>query len=329
MILTKTPFRVSLFGGGTDYEPYYREHGGAVLGFAIDKYCRISLRKLPPFFDYRHRVVYSEIELVRRAADIRHPVVREAFLQHAPYGFELHHDGDLPARSGLGSSSSFTVGLLHALHAFKGHMSSRQQLATEATHLERDVLGENVGSQDQIWAAYGGFSQISFSRDGTFDTQPIVMTPERKALLNGRLMLFFTGLSRFGSEIAGAQIANFPQKQRHLARMLGMVSEARSVLESSSGLSEIGGMLHETWQLKRDLADGVSTPDIDDAYAAALAAGAAGGKLLGAGGGGFLLLYVPEAAQDAVRQSLHKLVEVSFQIGAPGSQIVIYEPEGL
>lgn len=330
MIICRTPFRVSLYGGGTDYPAYYEQHGGSVLGFTINKYCWISLRKLPPFFDYRHRVVYSKVELVKASREIEHPVVRTAFMQHAPYGLEMHHDGDLPSRSGLGSSSSFTVGLLNALHAFKGHMSTKSDLAMEAIHVERDLLKENVGSQDQVWAAYGGLNQIDFHRDGSFDVAPILVPALRRNELNDNLLLVFTGFARSASEIAGKQLANFAQRQGHLARMRQMVPEARAVIENPRASLEIlGDMLNESWALKREMAAEVTTPEIDAIYDAARAAGATGGKLLGAGGGGFLLLYVPAKVRQAVRTTLHKLVEVPFRIGAEGSRIVLYEPEGL
>jgi D-glycero-alpha-D-manno-heptose-7-phosphate kinase len=242
----------------------------------------------------------------------------------------MHHDGDLPSRSGLGSSSSFTVGLLNALHAFKGHMSSKQNLASEAIHIERDVLQENVGSQDQVWAAYGGFNQIDFAENGSFEVSPIMASPGRKCDLNDNLMLFFTGFSRTASVIAGKQIANFENRLGHLDRMKRMVPEARGIIESKSGdLRLIGEMLDEAWRLKRELADGVTTDDIDDIYETAKDAGAVGGKLLGAGGGGFILFYVPKPNQKQVRQKLKKLIEVPFTLGAEGSKIVLYEPEGL
>ena len=330
MIVVRTPFRVSCFGGGTDYPAYYEEHGGSVLGFAINKYCWISLRKLPPFFDYRHRVVYSEIELVKAAKELRHPVVRAAFMQHAPYGLEMHHDGDLPSRSGLGSSSSFTVGLLNALHAFKGHMSTKSDLAMEAIHVERDLLKENVGSQDQVWAAYGGFNQIDFHRDGSFDVSPLLVPSLRRNELNDNLLLFFTGFARNATEVAGKQLANFPARQAQLASLKRMVPVARALIENPrEDLLGLGEMLHAGWRLKRELSDAVSTAIIDNIYDGARAAGATGGKLLGAGGGGFLLLYVPAKFQPAVRAALHKLVEVPFRIGAEGSRVVLYEPEGL
>lgn len=330
MIIVRTPTRCSLFGGGSDYPEWYERHGGATLGFTIDKFHWITLRKLPPFFEYRHRIVYSQIELITGISDIKHPVVKAALeIYGHQIGLEIHHDGDLPARSGLGSSSAFTVGLLNALRAFNGHIASPRTLAQEAIHIERDKLKENVGSQDQVWAAFGGFSYLTFHRDGSFDVSPVLISPERKRELNANLMLVFTGFSRHASVIAGEQLKNFPDRTRQLARMQAMAIEGRAILENGTSLDAIGELLHEGWELKRSLASGVSTPEIDAIYAAAREAGAIGGKLLGAGGGGFLLLYVPPEAHSAVRARLPDLVKVDFKIGSEGSRVVLYEPEGL
>lgn len=330
MIIVRTPFRVSLFGGGTDYPRWYEQHGGESIGFAIDKFCWISLRKLPPFFPYRHRIVYSQIELVSEPSEIRHPVVRAALKAHgAAVGIELHHDGDLPARSGLGSSSSFTVGLLHALRLFKGHAASPRSLAMEAIHIERDELRENVGSQDQVWASHGGLNHLTFHRDGAFDVRPLLIPTLRRHELNAHLMLVFTGFSRSASEIAGQQLANFEAREPVLRRMQQMVHDAGSIIEGQGGLAPLGDLLHEGWMLKRSLADAVSTPEIDEIYAAARSAGALGGKLLGAGGGGFMLFFVPPGAHIAVKEKLAPLVNVDFRLGAEGSRAMLYEPEGL
>jgi D-glycero-alpha-D-manno-heptose-7-phosphate kinase len=331
MIISRTPFRISLFGGGTDYPAWYRNHGGAVIGTTINKYCFISIRELPPFFEYRHRIVYSKVETVKLAQEIQHPVVR-ALLGERPEmpGVEIHHDGDLPARSGLGSSSSFTVGLLTALNAFSGKMIAPRDLAREAIRIEQDVLKENVGAQDQIWAAYGGTNHIHFKTDDTFSVTPVVLSATRRSALNGNLMLFFSGLSRIASEVAGKVLANMDLRRDHLARMHQMADEALSILQDDRRpLDELGGLLHESWRLKRELAEGVSTPHIDDIYEAAMVAGATGGKLLGAGGGGFLLLWVPKEKQQSVREKLSHLVEVQIEIGSPGSRVVLYEPNGL
>lgn len=330
MIISRTPFRISLFGGGSDYPQWYRQHGGSVLGFAIDKYCYISLRELPPFFEHRHRVVYSKVETVNEIAEIQHPAVRHVLQEmRIERGMEIHHDGDLPARSGLGSSSSFTVGLLNALHALHGRITSKTYLAQEAIRIEQNVIGENVGSQDQIWAAFGGFGRIDFHADESFSVMPLVMLPERRDLLMGNLMLFFTGFARIASDIAGKKIASLNAKAAQVRQMVAMVDDAMGILAGQGDFDDIGRLLHQSWQLKRDLAASVSNRGLDEIYDAGMAAGALGGKLLGAGGGGFMLFYVPPARQGDVRKALSKLIEVKVNIDSSGSRIVVYEPQGL
>lgn len=330
MIVTRTPFRVSLFGGGSDYPKWYRQHGGAVLGFAMNKYCYISLRELPPFFEHRHRIVYSKVETVTEIAEIQHPAVRHV-LQEMPvdFGLEIHHDGDLPARSGLGSSSAFTVGLIHALHAQAGRIASKEQLAREAIRIEQDVIKEAVGSQDQVWAAHGGLNRIDFNRDGSFAVSPLVLREDRRTELMDHCMLFFTGLSRFASEVAEKKIANLDRQADSIRLMTQMVDEAQAILGSPAPIVQLGRLLHEAWQLKRGLAENVSTDTIDQIYAQAMAAGASGGKLLGAGGGGFVLFLVEPARQEAVRSALRGLIEVQIDIDHVGSRVVVYEPKGL
>jgi D-glycero-alpha-D-manno-heptose-7-phosphate kinase len=331
MIISRTPYRVSLFGGGSDYPAWYREHGGRVIGFAINKFCYISVRRLPPFFEHRHRIVYSAIETVREFSEIRHPAVRHVLQEmRIDGGLEIHHDGDLPARSGLGSSSSFTVGLLMALHARNGRMISKYDLARQAIHIEQDVIREQVGSQDQVWASYGGINEITFHPDDSFAVRPIIMPPERQAELVGSLMLCFTGISRLADEVARRKVANLPRRIGHIEALVGMAEEAAAILgDPSRDLSEIGRMLDESWRLKRDLADGISSAAIDQVYAEARAAGALGGKLLGAGGGGFLLFYVDCSRRAAVTARLRGLITVGFDIDRSGSRIVVYEPNGL
>jgi D-glycero-alpha-D-manno-heptose-7-phosphate kinase len=294
MIISRTPFRISLFGGGTDYPAWFREHGGAVLGTAIDKYCYITLRRLPPFFEHKSRIVYSQVELVQKVEDIKHPAVRGILADRGiKDGLEIHHDADLPARSGLGSSSSFTVGLLHALAALDAKMLTKRDLAREAIRIEQDVLKENVGSQDQLWAAYGGFNRIQFFPDGTFSVTPIIMAAERRNELHGSLMLFFTGFSRFASDFAQDQIKNIGSRASQLRAMRSMVDTAVDILtDPKTPLRELGGLLDTGWRLKRELADSVSNSKIDEIYQAGRDAGAIGGKLLGAGGGGFMAFLV-------------------------------------
>ncbi len=331
MIISRTPFRVSLFGGGTDYPKWYERHGGAVLGFAIDKYCYISVRRLPPFFEHKHRIVYSVVENVKTIDDIKHPAVRGILSEHCPHeGIEIHHDGDLPARSGLGSSSSFTVGLTNALAAFAGKMTSKRELAREAIRIEHDVIQEKVGCQDQIWAAYGGLNRIDFLKTGEFDVQPAMIGRERRQELQDHLLLVFTGLSRLAPVMAEKQIDNIDTREKQLTTMFDMVGEAQSILQDEiRPIRDLGALLQQSWQLKRELADGVSTPLVDEIFDAAVGAGASGGKLLGAGGGGFMLFIVEPDKQARVRSALKDLVAVKIAIDNVGSKIVVYEPDGL
>ena len=330
MIISRTPFRVSFFGGGSDYPQWYRQHGGAVLATAIDKYCYISCRKLPPFFDYKHRLVYRKQETVNRISEIEHPAVRGVF-SHFEWdeGVEIHHDGDLPARSGLGSSSSFTVGLISALRAMQGRLISKEELGSLAIHIEQEVIKENVGSQDQITAAYGGFNRIDFRRDGAIEVQPIILPAQRLAEFKSHLMLVFTGFARLASEVAKTKIDNLSKRADEIKRIARMVDEGVDILASNRSLKDFGALLHEAWSNKRKLSDAVSTEAIDRIYADAREAGAIGGKLLGAGGGGFMLLFVPPAKQEAVRKRLGKFVHVPFDFEMSGSRIVVYQPDGL
>jgi len=331
MIISRTPFRISLFGGGTDYPAWFREHGGAVVGTAIDKYCYITVRRLPPFFEHKSRIVYSQVELVHNVSEIKHPAVRGILTDRAiKDGLEIHHDADLPARSGLGSSSSFTVGLLHALAALYAKMMSKRDLAREAIRIEQDVLKENVGSQDQIWAAYGGFNRIEFFPDGTFSVTPIIMPPERREDVNRSLMLFFTGFSRFASDFAQDQIKNIGNRTSQLKTMRSMVDTAVDILtDPKASLRQLGELLDASWRLKRELADSVSNPQLDEIYEAGSEAGAIGGKLLGAGGGGFMVFLVEPEKRQKVRERLKKLIHVSVGVDNDGSKIVLYQPNGL
>jgi D-glycero-alpha-D-manno-heptose-7-phosphate kinase len=329
MIISRTPFRISFFGGGTDYPDWYREHGGAVLSTTIDKYCYISVRELPPFFEHRFRLVYSFVENVKEVSELAHPAAR-GVLQHLGIskGLEIHHDGDLPARSGVGSSSAFTVGLISAVRALEGRYISKDELAQEAIHVEHSVIREPVGAQDQISAAFGGFNHITFQQDGTYQVAPLIIQRDRLESLQGHLMLLFTGLSRTAAEIAKTQIANLDQRRGELQALTQLVGRAIEILRSTSDLDELGRLLDEGWTLKRRLSDRVSTPAIDAFYDAARRAGAIGGKLLGAGGGGFLLLFVRPEDRAKVRAALPKLIEVPFRFETSGSRIVLYQPDG-
>jgi D-glycero-alpha-D-manno-heptose-7-phosphate kinase len=331
MIISRTPFRVSLFGGGTDFPSWYRRHGGAVLGMAINKYTYLTVRRLPPFFEHKHRIAYSRIEQVKEIDQIEHPAVRAIFSELAiTEGLELHNDADLPARSGLGSSSAFTVGLLNVLSALRGRLLSKRELALEAIRIEQEVIGEAVGSQDQVWAAYGGFNRIDFRVDGAIDVRPLIIPPERAGQLLDSLMLFFTGFSRFAVEIEQTKIKNIDKTEKQFHELRELVDEAEMILgDGDRSITELGRLLHEGWLRKRSLAAGVSTEAIDEIYQAALSAGATGGKLLGAGGGGFILFQVPTENRQRVRERLASLVEVDLGIDRSGSTIVMYEPDGL
>ncbi|MEQ8331565.1 kinase [Nisaea sp.] len=328
MIISRTPFRVSLFGGGTDYPAWYHKNGGAVLGFSIDKYCYISIRRLPPFFEHKHRIVYSRVENVTETAEIQHPAVRAIFNEMpVDHGLEIHCDADLPARSGIGSSSSFAVGLLNAMHAHRGQHVGKDVLAQSAIHIEQNVIGENVGSQDQIWAAHGGFNRIDFHHSGSYSIQPVIMPQKRQAALLDHLLLFFTGFSRISSEIAKDHIENLEAKHGHLTRMRGLVDDALNCLQSDAPIEDIGEMLHQSWSLKRELSKKVTTEAIDEIYLRGRAAGAIGGKILGAGGGGFILFFAPPEKRAKIRRALSSLTEVSIGIDYSGSSIALYQPE--
>ncbi len=331
MIISRTPFRVSLFGGGTDFPAWFRQHGGCVVGTAIDKYCYISVRRLPPFFEHKSRIVYSQVELVRKISEIQHPAIRGILTDFGvESGLEIHLDADLPARSGLGSSSSFTVGFINALHALDQKMVSKRKLAEEAIRIEQDVLKEKVGNQDQIWAAYGGFNRIEFFPDGGFSVSPMIMSPERRGELQKSLMLFFTGFSRFSSDFATEQIKNIKNRTSQLSAMRSLVDQACEVLANpKTPITALGELLHNSWRLKRELADSVSNSQIDQIYEAGRSAGAIGGKLLGAGGGGFMVFLVKPENHDAVRNRLKNLIHVSFNFDESGSKIVLYQPDGL
>ena len=330
MIISKTPFRISLFGGGTDYPSWYRDNGGSVLATAIDKYCYISCRHLPPFFEHKHRIVYGKVESVKDIEEIQHPVVRAVLSTLGTRaGLEIHHDGDLPARSGLGTSSSFTVGLINAMNAMKGLQTSKDDLAKQAIYIEQEVLKENVGSQDQILAAFGGFNKIDFNTDDSFNITPVIISKELTCKLQDHMLLFFTGLSRYASDIAKDKIANIKNNFRELTQMKEMVNEGLSILHSPSDpIKDLGKLLGESWKLKRSLSTKVSTPQIDEIYKTGINAGAIGGKILGAGGGGFILFFAAPENHNKILDRLKNLVHVTFNFDNTGSKIVVYEPNG-
>jgi len=325
MIISRTPYRISFFGGGTDYPAWYRKEGGAVLSATIDKYCYISARLLPPFFSERHRIVWSHIETVASISEILHPAVREGlrFLGFTnAEGVEIHHQGDLPARSGIGSSSTFAVGLIRALTELRGERLSKHQLALKALELEQDILKENVGSQDQIAAAYGGLNIVKFTADGSFHVEPVAVKRERITDLQKHLCLLYTGTSRLGGEIAASVIAGFRDKTAELRRMRGLVDQAHGILTGNGSLTAFGELLDETWRLKRSLADGVSNSDVDEIYQTARENGALGGKLLGAGAKGFMLFFVPPDQRLSLQQALRRFLFVPFDFEWEGSTTI-------
>jgi D-glycero-alpha-D-manno-heptose-7-phosphate kinase len=331
MVITSTPLRISFFGGGTDYPVWYRENGGAVLSTAIDKRCYITCRRLPPFFEYHSRVSYSRVENVSANNAIEHPSVRGC-LQYLGIeeGVEIHHVADLPARTGLGTSSAFTVGLLLGLYALKDQMRDKHTLAAEAIHIEQDLIGEAVGAQDQVSAAYGGFNRINFQTDGSVEVNRILTSPDRLAELEQHLALYFTGFSRTASEIAQEQVKMTPEKKKELTHMQQLVSEAEAIVTNPHcSIHDFGRLLHESWQIKRTLTSKISNPHIDEIYEAGMSAGAIGGKLLGAGGGGFMLFFVPPERREALRHRLKKLLCVPFNFSSKGSHVVVYEPEAV
>ena len=331
MITTRTPFRMSFFGGGTDYPLWYRQFGGSVLSTTIDKSCYITCRYLPPFFDYHSRISYTKVENVPNNHAIQHPSVRGCLeFMGIEEGVEVHHIADLPARTGLGTSSAFTVGMLLGLYALKGRIRDKSALAADAIHVEQDLLREAVGAQDQVSAAYGGFNRINFRPDGEIEVRPVLASQERLMELEQHLVLFFTGFARTASEIAQEQLKATPHRERELKAMLEMVDEAEAVIESPGrSIDEFGALLHDSWTIKKALTDKITTAAIDEIYEAGRSAGALGGKLLGAGGGGFMLFFVPPERREAVRLRLQKLLCVPFGFSRRGSEVVVYEPEEL
>ena len=322
MIITKTPFRMSFFGGGTDMPEFFNEYGGSVISTTFDKYCYVNVRHLPPFFDYYSEIAYSRIERVRDISDIEHPMVRHAMQDHDIKDIRLTYEADLPARSGLGTSSSFAVGMLHAFARLKGKTKTPRQLADEAIYVERVLCKESGGWQDQIAAAFGGLNRIDF-HDNDYTVTPVKISEERKQNLCSRLQLYFTGFTRLSSDIQ-KESRPMSEKIAELKEMLLLVDEAQQILEGNGALDAFGELLDHTWKLKRRTGANVSTGAIDSYYEKAMAAGALGGKLLGAGGGGFLLLYVPENRQEKVRNALKDYMYVPFEF-EPGGSSIIYK----
>ncbi len=328
MIITKTPFRMSFFGGGTDMESFFREYGGAVLSSTFDKYCYVNVRHLPRFFDYKTELSYSKTERVIDTDDIQHPAIRNAMKMLDMYEIRLTYEADLPARSGLGTSSSFAVGMLNAFYALKGKYADKKKLADEAIHLERVLCNEAGGWQDQIAASYGGMNRIEFNKDGTYDVNPIIIHPDRKKQLNDNLLMFFTGFTRLSSDMQKANQAGYDEKIKQLQQMYALVDDAEAVLEDKhSDLDDFGRLLDKTWRLKRQTGGAITTNSIDSLYEKGIEAGALGGKLLGAGGGGFLVFYVQPDKQESVKEAMKELLYVPFRFEDGGTRVIHYTPE--
>ena len=326
MIIAQTPFRMSFFGGGTDYEGFFKEHGGAVISITFDKYCYTTIRHLPRFFEYSNEIVYGTMERTKTVEEIKHPAVRNIMKYLDMHELRVVYEADLPARSGLGTSSSFAVGLLNACYALKGKYADKRKLADDAIYVERILCNEAGGIQDQIAASFGGFNRIDFKADG-YTVTPMVFSTDRKKKLNDRLMLFFTGFSRFSSAIALSQVKATKDKIAELLEMKTLVDDVQRLLVSDADLNEFGRLLDYTWKLKRGITSDISNNDIDCLYKKAVDAGAVGGKLLGAGGGGFLLFYVEPEYQDNVKRALEDLIYVPFEFENEGTRIMYFRPE--
>lgn len=327
MIITETPFRMSFFGGGTDMEDFFREYGGAVLSTTFDKYCYVNVRHLPRFFDYSTELSYSKTERVTDVEQIQHPAIRNAMKMLDMHELRLTYEADLPARSGLGTSSSFAVGMLNAFYALKGKYADKKKLADEAIYLERELCQEAGGWQDQIAAAYGGLNRINFNADG-YEVCPVIISPERKKRLNNNLLMFFTGFTRFSSDVQKQNAIGKADKIIQLKEMLSLVDDAERLLtDRDSDLDEFGRLLDHTWKLKRQTGSAVSTSNIDNLYEKGMKAGALGGKLLGAGGGGFLVFYVQPEKQESVKRAMEDLMYIPFEFEDSGTRVIHYTPE--
>lgn len=329
MIITKTPFRMSFFGGGTDMESFFRQYGGAVLSTTFDKYCYVTVRHLPRFFEWSTHLTYSAQEYVANVEEIKHPAIRNAMKMLDMHEIRLLYEADLPARSGLGTSSSFAVGMLNAFYALKGKYADKKKLADEAICLERELCQEAGGWQDQIAAAFGGMNRIEFNKDGSYDVRPIIIYPERKAQLSDNLQMFFTGFTRFSSEMQRANAVGYAEKIRQLQEMYSLVDDAERILENKyCDLDDFGRLLDKTWRLKRQTGGAITTDSIDGLYKRGIEAGALGGKLLGAGGGGFLIFYVQPQKREMFMEAMKDLLYIPFRFEDGGTQVIHYTPEG-
>ena len=328
MIITKTPFRMSFFGGGTDMEDYFKEYGGAVLSTTFDKYCYVNVRHLPRFFDYSTELSYSKTERVTDIEDIQHPAIRNAMKMLDMQEIRLTYEADLPARSGLGTSSSFAVGMLNAFYALKGKYADKKTLADQAIYLERELCQEMGGWQDQIAASFGGFNRINFNANG-YEVLPVIISPKRKRQLNNNLLMFFTGFTRFSSDVQKTnKTSGMDDKKSRLQKMYELVDEAEAILtDKNRDLDDFGRLLDTTWRLKKGTGSAISTGSIDELYEKGIKAGALGGKLLGAGGGGFLVFYVQPEKQEAVKEAMRELMYIPFKFEDGGTQVIYYGPE--
>jgi len=328
MIITRTPFRMSFFGGGTDMRDFFTEHGGAVISTTFDKYCYVIVRHLPRFFEYSTELSYSRIERVTSIDDIEHPAVKNAMKMLDMHEIRLTYEADLPARSGLGTSSSFAVGMLNAFYALKGKYADKKKLADDAIYLERVLCNEAGGWQDQIAASFGGFNRINFNKDGTYNVYPLIIHPDRKKQLDDNLIMFFTGFTRFSSDMQKANAKGYHDKTKQLLEMLGLVDDAQKILtDKNADLDDFGRMLDHTWKLKRQTGGAITTNSIDALYQRGIEAGALGGKLLGAGGGGFLVFYVQPEKKKAVKEAMKDLLYVPFHFEDGGTRVIHYTPE--
>lgn len=328
MIITKTPFRMSFFGGGTDMEPFFREFGGAVLSTTFDKYCYVTVRHLPRFFDWSTHLTYSSQEYVNSVNEIKHPAIKNAMKMLDMHEIRLLYEADLPARSGLGTSSSFAVGMLNAFYALKGKYADKKKLANEAIYLERVLCQEAGGWQDQIAASYGGMNRIEFNKDGKYDVRPVIINPDRKKQLNNNLLMFFTGFTRLSSDMQKINQIGYKEKIKQLQEMYDLVDEAESVLvDKMSDLDDFGRLLDYTWKLKRQTGGAITTDSIDELYKKGVEAGALGGKLLGAGGGGFLIFYVQPEKKENVMKAMEKLLHIPFEFEDGGTRVIHYTSE--
>ena len=328
MIITRTPFRMSFFGGGTDMKDFFTEHGGAVISTTFDKYCYVIVRHLPRFFDYSTELSYSKIDRVTSIDDIEHPAIRNAMKMLDMHELRLTYEADLPARSGLGTSSSFAVGMLNAFYALKGKYADKKKLADDAIYLERVLCNEAGGWQDQIAASFGGFNRINFNKDGTYDVYPLIIHPDRKKQLDDNLLMFFTGFTRFSSDMQKANAKGYHDKTKQLLEMLDLVDQAQEILtDKNSDLDDFGRLLDHTWKLKRQTGGAITTSSIDALYQRGIDAGALGGKLLGAGGGGFLVFYVQSEKKQAVKDAMKDLLYVPFHFEDGGTRVIHYTPE--